>query len=64
MPTTTMSSSEVKAFLEERMAFAVAAGVPEAKIVLDPGIGFGKTAAHNLALLARVASSSRSAGPC
>ena len=44
--------SEVKAFLEERMAFAVAAGVPEERIMLDPGIGFGKTVAHNLALLA------------
>jgi dihydropteroate synthase len=46
--------SDVKAFLEERMAFAVAAGVAEEKILLDPGIGFGKTAAHNLELLARI----------
>src|SRR4051795_13097870 len=38
--------SEVKAFLEERMAFAVAAGVPEERIQLDPGIGFGKTIEH------------------
>ena len=35
--------SEVKAFLEERMAFAVAHGVAEERILLDPGIGFGKT---------------------
>lgn len=46
--------SEVKAFLEERMRFAVAAGVPEERIILDPGIGFGKTVAHNLELLARL----------
>jgi dihydropteroate synthase len=46
--------SEVKAFLEERLAFAVREGVPEDQIVLDPGIGFGKTAEHNLELLARL----------
>ena len=46
--------SDVKAFLEERMAFAVACGVAEERILLDPGIGFGKTAEHNLELLARV----------
>jgi dihydropteroate synthase len=46
--------SEVKAFLEERMAVAVAHGVAEERILLDPGIGFGKTAAHNLELLARL----------
>lgn len=45
---------EVKAFLEERLAFAVAAGIAEERILLDPGIGFGKTAAHNLELLARL----------
>jgi dihydropteroate synthase len=45
---------EVKAFLEQRIAFAVAAGVAEARIMIDPGIGFGKTIAHNLELLARV----------
>jgi dihydropteroate synthase len=46
--------SDVKAFLEERMAFAVAAGIREERILLDPGIGFGKTAEHNLELLARL----------
>jgi dihydropteroate synthase len=46
--------SEVKAFLEERMAVAVAAGVAEERIQLDPGIGFGKTLEHNLALLRRL----------
>ena len=46
--------SDVKAFLEERMRFAVAAGVAEERIQLDPGIGFGKTLEHNLELLARL----------
>jgi dihydropteroate synthase len=46
--------SEVKAFLEARMAFAVAEGVPEDRIQLDPGIGFGKTVEHNLELLRRL----------
>jgi dihydropteroate synthase len=46
--------SEVKAFLEQRMAFAVRQGIPEARILLDPGIGFGKTLAHNLELLRRL----------
>jgi dihydropteroate synthase len=46
--------SDVKAFLEERMAAAVAAGVPEERIQLDPGIGFGKNIDHNLELLRRL----------
>ncbi len=46
--------SDVKAFLEERMSAAVAAGVPEERIALDPGIGFGKTLDHNLELLRRL----------
>ena len=46
--------SEVKAFLEERLAFAVAEGVPEDRVWLDPGIGFGKTLEHNLELLRRI----------
>jgi dihydropteroate synthase len=45
---------EVKAFLEARMAFAVAAGIDERRIMLDPGIGFGKTIEHNLELLRRL----------
>jgi dihydropteroate synthase len=45
---------EVKAFLEERLSFAVAAGIGEERLMLDPGIGFGKTTAHNLELLARL----------
>jgi dihydropteroate synthase len=46
--------SDVKAFLEERLAFAVGAGIAEERILLDPGIGFGKTVAHNLELLRRL----------
>jgi len=42
---------EVHAVLVERLQIAVRAGVREAAIVLDPGIGFGKTTAHNVALL-------------
>ncbi len=45
---------DVKAFLEERLSFAVSAGIPEQRIMLDPGIGFGKTIEHNLALLRRL----------
>lgn len=45
---------DVCAFLEERLHFAVAHGVREEQIVLDPGIGFGKTAEHNLQLLRRL----------
>jgi dihydropteroate synthase len=46
--------SDVKAFLEERLEFATAAGIGEERICLDPGIGFGKTVDHNLELLARL----------
>ena len=46
--------SEVKAFLEERLAFAVAEGIDEERVWLDPGIGFGKTVEHNLELLRRL----------
>ena len=46
--------SEVKAFLEERLAFAVDAGIPEEHVCLDPGIGFGKTVEHNVELLTRL----------
>src|SRR2546423_4322162 len=44
-------AAEVTSFLEERMAFAVAQGVREEQICLDPGIGFGKTVEHNVELL-------------
>jgi dihydropteroate synthase len=46
--------SDVKRFLEERLAFAVGAGIREELICLDPGIGFGKTAAHNFELVRRL----------
>jgi len=42
---------EVAAFLEQRLAVAVAAGIPEEHVCLDPGIGFGKTPDQNLALI-------------
>jgi dihydropteroate synthase len=42
---------EVAGFLEDRLAVAVAAGIPEEHICLDPGIGFGKTPDQNLALI-------------
>jgi dihydropteroate synthase len=45
---------DVKSFLEERLRFAVHAGVAEERILLDPGIGFGKTVRHNLELLRRL----------
>jgi dihydropteroate synthase len=45
---------DVKAFLEKRLAFAVSEGVVEERVWLDPGIGFGKTAAHNVELLRRL----------
>jgi dihydropteroate synthase len=46
--------SDVKRFLEDRLAFAVEAGVDERHVCLDPGIGFGKTAAHNFELVRRL----------
>ncbi|HEV7614875.1 MAG TPA: dihydropteroate synthase [Solirubrobacterales bacterium] len=45
---------EVKSFLASRVEAALAAGVGEERIWLDPGIGFGKTAVHNLELLRRL----------
>ncbi len=42
---------DVYDFLAARIAFAEAAGIARDRIVVDPGIGFGKTVAHNLALL-------------
>jgi dihydropteroate synthase len=47
-------ATEVAAFLEERLAFAVDAGVREELICLDPGIGFGKTAEQNFELVRRL----------
>jgi dihydropteroate synthase len=45
---------DVKAFLEERLRFATDAGIREDRICLDPGIGFGKTVAHNFELVRRL----------
>jgi dihydropteroate synthase len=47
-------AAEVAAFLEERLEAAVAEGIPEERVCLDPGIGFGKTVAHNLELVRRL----------
>jgi dihydropteroate synthase len=47
-------AAEVFAFLEERVAFAVDAGIPEERICVDPGIGFGKTPDQNLELIRRL----------
>jgi dihydropteroate synthase len=46
--------AEVKAFLAQRLEAAVGAGIAEERIWLDPGIGFGKTGAHNMELLRRL----------
>jgi dihydropteroate synthase len=46
--------AEVASFLEQRLAFAVEAGIPEERVCLDPGIGFGKTVEHNLELVRRL----------
>jgi dihydropteroate synthase len=45
---------EIKSFFAERIAFAIRRGIAEEKIILDPGIGFGKTEAHNAILLQRL----------
>ena len=53
---------DVRAFLAARLEHAVARGIDEERVWLDPGIGFGKTIDHNLALLRASTRSSRSAG--
>ncbi|HYL57904.1 MAG TPA: dihydropteroate synthase [Candidatus Acidoferrales bacterium] len=45
-------AAEVAAYLAERARFAAAAGIDESRIILDPGLGFAKNAAHNLKLIA------------
>jgi dihydropteroate synthase len=47
-------AAEVTAFLQERLQAALDLGIAGEQVVLDPGFGFGKTAAHNLELLARL----------
>jgi dihydropteroate synthase len=46
--------AEVAAFLDARVAACVAGGIARERLAVDPGIGFGKTVAHNLALLANI----------
>jgi dihydropteroate synthase len=46
--------SDIRSFLEQRIRFAVGEGLAEGDIWVDPGIGFGKTLAHNLELIARL----------
>ena len=45
---------EIKRFLAAAAARAVSAGVPKEKVILDPGIGFGKTAEHNWVVMRRL----------
>lgn len=45
---------EVHRFLAERIFAAEMSGIPKSRIIVDPGFGFGKTTAHNLALLAQL----------
>jgi dihydropteroate synthase len=53
-PTYEDVAGEVASFLEQRLAFAVDAGIPEERICLDPGFGFGKTLEQNFELLGRL----------
>jgi dihydropteroate synthase len=53
-PTYDDVASDVAAFLEQRLRFAVDAGIAERMICLDPGIGFGKTVEQNVELVARL----------
>jgi len=46
--------AEVREFLEQRVGYALAAGIARERITIDPGIGFGKSVEHNLELLARL----------
>ena len=46
--------ADVRAFLQKRIEACVAAGIARERLVLDPGIGFGKRLEHNLALLAHL----------
>ncbi|MCG7899599.1 MAG: dihydropteroate synthase [Candidatus Thiodiazotropha weberae] len=42
---------DVKTFLQQRLDACVASGIPQDRLIVDPGFGFGKTLPHNLALL-------------
>ncbi len=56
-------TAEVGRFLEARLQAAADVGIAGARVVLDPGVGFGKTAEHNLELLARLAELQRLGRP-
>ena len=51
MPTYNNVMDEIIAFLLERADMAKSAGVEESNIIIDPGIGFGKTFQHNLEII-------------
>jgi dihydropteroate synthase len=53
-PTYTDVVAEIAAYLEARLQAAASAGIATERVVLDPGIGFGKTVEHNLEILARL----------
>jgi dihydropteroate synthase len=53
-PSYDLASLDVADYLARRIAVCAAAGVPAHRIVVDPGIGFGKTVAHNLEILSRL----------
>jgi len=55
-PTYTDPVNEIKTFLAERMEAAVSFGIDKERIIIDPGIGFGKRLEHNLALLKELSS--------
>lgn len=50
-PTYSDVVAETLAFLAERVAFCVAQGIERGQLIVDPGLGFGKTVAHNLSLI-------------
>lgn len=50
-PSYTALIPDILEFMRSRIAFAVKAGIPEDRIIIDPGVGFGKTFDHNLEIL-------------
>jgi dihydropteroate synthase len=52
-PAYSLASRDVAAWLAARVAACTAAGIPKSRIAVDPGIGFGKTDAHNMEILGR-----------
>ena len=53
VPAYSLASRDIAAWLAARVAACEAAGIPKSRIAVDPGIGFGKTDAHNMEILAR-----------